>query len=122
MVGYMARVVRHLPRLSARKEDGVDAGTLRRANRPWKGVCDMNGDKVGTVARVYRDDAALYTDGPHYDEIMEVKTGPLGLGQRYYIPISAIDDSTDGAVFVKSPMDEFDGAWRDKPEYLDRLH
>ncbi|MDE3077506.1 MAG: DUF2171 domain-containing protein [Chloroflexota bacterium] len=90
---------------------------------PGKDVCDMNGDKVGTVARVYRDDAALYADGqPHYEEVMEVKTGPLGLGQRYYIPVTAIDDSTEGALFVNCPAEDFDGSWREKPQHLDKLH
>ncbi|MBV8086910.1 MAG: hypothetical protein JO247_19050 [Chloroflexi bacterium] len=89
---------------------------------PGQDLCDVNGDKVGTIARVYREDVAAM-DGamPAHDEVIEVKTGFLGLGQRLYVPVSAVTDTTDAAAFVDKPATEFDSTWHDKPEYLDRL-
>src|SRR5215208_7077175 len=66
---------------------------------PGMDVCDMNGDKVGSVARVYRHEMAAVAAGagpggggslpeaPTSNEILEVKTGFLGLGRRLYVPL-----------------------------------
>jgi hypothetical protein len=95
---------------------------------PHMDVCDSNGDKIGTIARVYRYDLATVGAGttapaslPH-DEIIEVKTGLLGLGHHYYVPLSAIEDVTTGCVFVKQPKDAIDQqGWDTRPSYLDEL-
>lgn len=92
-------------------------------------VCDVGGDKVGTIARVYRHaDAAAGASAPApgvpsgRDEVMEVRTGVLGLGAHLFIPLSAIQETLDGRVFVARPKEEFEGlGWRAKPAYLDEL-
>lgn len=95
--------------------------------RPDMDVCDMNGDKIGTVVHAYRYDLARVggtagTDTPQYDEVMEVKTGFLGLGARLYIPISAVHDVGAGAVFLSKRRDEIEeGQWEARPEFLDQL-
>lgn len=89
---------------------------------PGQELCDINGDKVGTIAHVYREDAA--SEGPGAmasDEVIEVKTGLLGLGQKLYVPVVAVSDTTEAAVFVAAPKDEFDPTWREKPENLEQL-
>ena len=91
---------------------------------PGQDLCDVNGDKVGSVAHVYREDASMLGDSQTgaYDEVIEVKTGFLGMGEKLYVPVSAVDDTTDSAVFVGKARDEFGDDWRRKPDYLDRLN
>jgi hypothetical protein len=91
---------------------------------PGQDLCDVNGDKVGSVAHVYREDASMLGDGHEsvYDEVIEVKTGLFGLGEKLYVPVSAVDDTTENAVFVTQAKDEFADAWHRKPDYLDRLN
>ncbi len=95
--------------------------------RPDMDVCDMNGDKIGTVVHAYRYDLARVgsttgTETPPYDEIMEVKTGFLGLGKRQYIPISAVHDVGAGAVFLSKRREEIgEGEWDSRPDFLDQL-
>ena len=95
-------------------------------------VCDLSGAKVGTISRVYRHaDAAVGASGAGTpavpaelprDEVMEVKTGFLGLGSHLYIPLSAVHDTLDDCVFVSKPTEEFEGlGWHDKPAYLDEF-
>ena len=87
-------------------------------------VCDSNGDKVGTVSRVYRQEtagggAADPSTAPPRDEIVEVKTGLLGLGAHYYVPLSAVQDATPSCVFLSQPKDDFKGlGWHERPGYL----
>jgi hypothetical protein len=99
---------------------------------PDMDVCDIDGERIGKLARVYRDEfatalAAVATatddtgDQPRRPGVMEVKSGLLGLG-RLYIPISAIQDTTDRCVFVAKKRGDRVDEWRHKPEYLDQLH
>jgi hypothetical protein len=105
-----------------------DLGRLK----PDMEVCDLSGDKVGTISRVYRHaDAAVGAGGAETtapprelprDEVMQVKTGFLGLGSQLYIPLSAVQDTLDDCVFVSKPKEEFESlGWHDKPAYLDEL-
>ena len=56
------------------------------------------------------------------EEIIEVKTGLLGLGKHLHIPFSAIQDVTSGCVFVNQPKDRVDDqGWDVKPDYLEEL-
>ena len=89
---------------------------------PGQDLCDVNGEKVGSVNRVYREDDAMMGAGqPVHEEVIEVKTGIFGLGEKLYVPVSAVDDATEDAVFVAKPRDAFEDDWHNKPEYLDRL-
>ncbi len=96
--------------------------------QPDMEVSDIHGNKIGTVSRVYRYeatasgavDASATSPG---EEIVEVKTGLLGLGTHYYIPMSAIADATQSCVFVSKPKDDFQSlGWHQKPAHLDELH
>jgi hypothetical protein len=101
--------------------------------RPGMDVCDVAGDKVGTISHVYRHaDAVVGAGGssttvpsaepPTRDEIIEVKTGFLGLGHHYYIPVSAIQDALEESVFLAEPKSAFDRlGWHNRPDYLDEL-
>ncbi|HEY7063762.1 MAG TPA: hypothetical protein VII06_19945 [Chloroflexota bacterium] len=94
---------------------------------PDMDVCDMSGDKIGEVARVYRYDLATVGGGhgesrPPHDEVVEVKTGFLGLGKHLYIPMSAIQEVIKDCAFVsRSRADIEQMGWDQKPTYLDEL-
>ena len=94
---------------------------------PGMDVCDINGDKIGTVSRVYRHQMAsveasggVATAPP--EEILEVKTGLLGLGKPYWVPLRAIEDVSTGCIFVKQGKDDLDQhGWDTRPPYLEEL-
>jgi hypothetical protein len=84
-------------------------------------VCDSRGSRLGSVARVYRYDGA---DEPadDSDEVIEVKTGMLGLGKRLYVPFSHIQEVVTDSVFLS--IGGFDAdlePFKHKPEYLDKF-
>lgn len=86
---------------------------------PGVEVYDADGQKVGTVSHLHEPAAAgagAESSGAPADAVFEVKTGPLGLGPHYYIPVSAVKDVTLGGVFVNKPKADFDAmGWRNRP-------
>lgn len=86
-------------------------------------VCDVNGDRIGSVVEVYRHEFAPVSAreaGPERrEDVIEVKTGFLGLGKRLYVPIRAVMDVTLGCVFVNQPRDQAEAlGWDRKPAHL----
>lgn len=61
---------------------------------PGMDVCDVSGQKVGTVTRVH-------------GEVVEVKTGPFGLGKHLYVQPNAVDAVTEAAVVLRHAKQEF---------------
>jgi hypothetical protein len=95
---------------------------------PGMDVCDVDGNKFGTIARVYRNELAQVGSGSSSvgtmppDDIIEVKTGLLGLGKHFYVPFNAIQDVTSGCVFVNLPKEQVEEqGWDVKPDYLDEM-
>jgi hypothetical protein len=87
-------------------------------------VCDLAGDKVGTVARVHAQalvsPAAGENAAPALEGYLEVKTGLLGLGPRYFVPTRFISDVTAGGVFLSVPKDALDAnGWQQRPVGLE---
>src|SRR5690348_1230005 len=88
-------------------------------------VCDAKGSRVGSVARVYRYDSpaevqrtVVDSDAPQ-DEVVEVKTGPFGLGKHLYVPLASIQEVVDDSVFLAVGGLEDDIApFKQKPQYL----
>src|SRR5438552_7792322 len=103
-LNFMARFVRvlkaHSPRGGVTQmEEQRYLGRLE----PGMDVCDLDGNKFGTIERAFRHDMASgatpesSTIGTMTrEDILQVKTGLLGLGKHYYIPFSAIQDVTSG--------------------------
>ena len=98
---------------------------------PGMDVCDADGNKFGSVGRVYRYATMMATAGsgdpdrgqtPPGEEILEVKTGLFGMGKHLYIPFIAIQDVTSSCVFINQPKDQVEQqGWDVKPDYLDEL-
>ncbi|HEY7063354.1 MAG TPA: PRC-barrel domain-containing protein [Chloroflexota bacterium] len=94
---------------------------------PDMDVCDISGEKIGTVTHVYRDDLAVVGGAhgdrrPSHDEVVEVKTGFLGLGKRLYVPMSAFQEVIHGCAFLsRSRADIEQMEWEEKPSHLDEL-
>ena len=100
--------------------------------RPNMEVCDLSGDKVGTLAHIYRSPEAAGASGegapaaasepPPYEAVLDIKTGLLGLGSHLYVPLSAVQDLLSDCVFLSKPKAEFESqGWHDRPPYLDEL-
>jgi hypothetical protein len=94
-------------------------------------VCDSRGSRLGSVARVYRYDAndepvvqpAGGAPAAVYDEVLEVKTGVLGLGKRLFVPFGSIQEIVSDSVFLTiGGFDDELNQFKRKPEYLDKLH
>jgi hypothetical protein len=88
-------------------------------------VCDVRGDKVGTVAHVYGhaipaagEAGSVATQSR--EDIVEVKTGLLGLGKHLFIPTRAIEDvnAAGDCVTLNVAKDQLDPSWETKPGYL----
>jgi hypothetical protein len=98
---------------------------------PGVDLCDMDGKKIGTIARVYRDEhasvasaaapAGVPVSRPVREGFLEIKTGPLGLGAHLYVPITAICDTTEAHAFLEITKDDLPASWREKPDDLDEL-
>ena len=97
---------------------------------PGMDVCDINGDKIGSVDHVYRYASAPATpvastdmDGSSSDdEIVEVKTGFFGLGKHYYVPLAAVHDVTSNALFLSEGKEHVDEmGWDMRPDRLDEM-
>jgi hypothetical protein len=88
--------------------------------RPGMDVCDVGGDKVGSVGEVHHvsqlpDPAAASVP----DEILEVKTGLLGLGKRLYVPMSAVQEVLTESIFLSGSKEEFESrGYYEKPAHL----
>ena len=78
---------------------------------PGMDVCDVSGEKVGTVARLHHP--------PSAHEVIEVKTGMFGLGQHLYVPSEEVDAVTDAGVILRHAKQQFHEVGLDaRPEEL----
>jgi hypothetical protein len=95
-------------------------------------VCDVTGDKVGRIAHIYRSAETMASmggttpvaPGPESieNQVMEVKTGFLGLGSHLYILLGAVQETLIDCVFLAEPKEAFERlGWQDKPAHLERL-
>jgi hypothetical protein len=91
-------------------------------------ICDRTGEKIGTIAQVYRYDPTMSglaggSSRVAQYELVEVKTGFLGLGKRLYIPNGFIQEVTQGSVFLSKTADEMmrNEDLQYKPSFLDDL-
>jgi hypothetical protein len=87
-------------------------------------VCDVTGEKIGSISHIYRYDEATDIDAAARpgEEIIEVKTGFLGFGKHFYIPLSAVQEVLTDSIFVSKSRQTFEELGYDtRPAHLDRL-
>ena len=74
-------------------------------------VCDVSGEKVGTVAHVYHPSPT--------QEVVEVKTGLFGMGKHLYVQPEQVDAVTDAGLILRHAKQDFHEAGMDaRPEGL----
>lgn len=87
-------------------------------------VVDVNGEKVGTVGKIYLP-ARVSSTTTDYAEpagqfCMKVDTGFLGLGKDLYVPASAIRDVMADRVELNVAKDVLDSMdWDKKPSWIE---
>ena len=85
---------------------------------PGMEVYDTFDHKLGTVAHVHEGPVGP-GEIPGANDVLEVKTGFLGLGKHLFIPRSAIRDVTEGGAFVGHSRDEIHHhGWDHRPVTL----
>jgi hypothetical protein len=92
---------------------------------PGMDVCDVTGEKVGSIAHIYRYDEATdeSTATRAGDELIEVKTGFLGMGKHLYIPMSAVQEVLTDSIFLSKSREAFEELGYDsKPAHFAELH
>jgi hypothetical protein len=88
---------------------------------PGMDVCDVGGDKIGSVSHIHRfselPDPADTASLP--EEYLEVKTGFLGLGKHLYIPMSVVQEVLTDSLYISKAKEELEtlGLY-EKPEHL----
>ena len=91
---------------------------------PGMDVCDVTGEKVGSIAHIYHHDEA--TDGTtpvRSDDLIEVKSGFLGLGKHYYIPMEAVQEVLTDSIFLDKSREAFEElGFTEKPADFASLH
>jgi pantoate kinase len=91
---------------------------------PGMDVCDVTGEKVGSIAHIYQVDQGTgatdeATPARTGDEIFEVKTGFLGLGKHYYIPMSAVQEVLTDSIFISKSREAFaELGYEEKPAHV----
>jgi hypothetical protein len=86
-------------------------------------VYDVDGDKVGSVGKVYQPTEVTATGTtagePAGTPYLKVDTGFLGLGKDLYIPASAISEVTADRVVLTADKDRLDEmGWDERPTWL----
>ena len=91
---------------------------------PGMDVCDVTGEKVGSIAHIYHhEDATDGTTPVRADDLIEVKSGFLGLGKHYYIPLSAVQEVLTDSIFLSKSRETFaELGYENKPEHLAEVH
>src|SRR5687768_8580299 len=85
---------------------------------PGMEVYDTFDHKLGTVDHVHEGSVAP-GELVGANDVMEVKTGFLGLGKHLFIPRSAVRDVTEGGVFVAASREEISHhGWDQRPATL----
>lgn len=90
---------------------------------PGMDVCDVRGNKIGTIDHIHGFTHQLdQPNGSVAEEVLEIKTGLLGLGKRLYVPRSAVQEVLVASLFLSVPKDELEAlGYYQKPAQLSRV-
>jgi hypothetical protein len=92
---------------------------------PGMDVCDVTGEKVGSISHIYRFDEATEEGATAQagEELIEVKTGFLGLGKHLYVPMSAVQEVLTDSIFLSKSRESFSElGYDEKPAHFATLH
>jgi len=92
---------------------------------PGMDVCDVTGEKVGSISHIYRFDEATdeQASARTGDELIEIKTGFLGFGKHLYIPMSAVQEVLTDSIFLSKSRESFEElGFDEKPAHFEQLH
>jgi len=92
---------------------------------PGMDVCDVTGEKVGSISHIYRFDEATEEGATARagEELIEVKTGFLGLGKHLFIPMSAVQEVLTDSIFLTKSRESFgELGYEEKPAHFAALH
>jgi hypothetical protein len=92
--------------------------------QPGMDVCDVNGDKIGSITQIFRHEFANVANAGGPDtaqgDFIEVKTGFLGLGKHLFIPLSAVRDTTQDCLFLDLTCEQVkEQGWDTRPATLE---
>jgi len=87
---------------------------------PGMDVCDVGGDKIGSIAQVHRRSVPIDAfDVAVPDEIVEVKTGFLGLGKHLYIPMSDVHEVLPESVYLARAKEQLKSlGYYSRPDHI----
>jgi hypothetical protein len=93
---------------------------LRGRIPPGAAVCDLEGHRVGTVARVHGAARARPAAGAGAaEEVVELRAGFLGR-RHLYVPLNAVlDVDRDGVILGLRKSELEAGDWGTRPAHLD---
>lgn len=95
---------------------GMEEQAFLRA-QPGMDVCDVDGQKMGTVAHLHDAPAVIGPMGIAPGGHLEVKTGFLGLGKHLFVPLHEVREVTEGGVILaRSKAEAQDMGWERRPE------
>ena len=89
--------------------------------REGMNVCDLNGDKVGTIKAVHQLGRTVGGVAPTTgaEGYVHLDTGFLGLGKDLYIPFNSFRDCTGDCCFLNIPKDDINRmGWDRKPSNI----
>ena len=92
---------------------------------PGMDVCDITGEKVGSISHIYRFDESTEESAATRagEELIEVKTGFLGFGKHLYIPMNAVQEVLTDSIFLSKSRESFDElGYEEKPAHFAELH
>ncbi len=84
--------------------------------REGMNVCDLDGDKIGTIKMVHQLGRSVGSVTPTNEGYAQVETGFLGLGNELYIPLNACRNCDQDCCFLNVDKDDIDRmGWDTKP-------
>jgi hypothetical protein len=90
-----------------------------RSIREEMEVVTFDGDKVGRVDKIFQPttvrSTASRTGEAAGESLLKVKSGLLGFGTEYYIPVDAVREVTKDRVILGVEKDKLEGGGWDKP-------
>jgi hypothetical protein len=86
-------------------------------------VVTFDGDKLGTIDQIFQPTAVRSTSSrtgeAAGDALLKVKSGLLGFGTEYYIPVAVVRNVTKGRVVLSVDKDKLERqGWDKRPAWI----